>query len=129
MPNWTALDKEAFFRRYPEGRQYPVVPNAPAPLWVGLVDAAFDDGPDELGMVGAFVWAMCSAGSADDFERRVTVQLSMHGATPLEFNEVEPLDDRMQRERLSRDLRRLSHDARAGEVAFGTWHQYPEDDG
>lgn len=104
------------------------MPDAERSLWVGLVDACFDDGPDENGMIGAFVWAVCRADSADDFERRVTAELTSHSASSLALNDVEPLHDRMRRERVTRKMRRMVHDARSSDVAFGTWYRYPEND-
>src|SRR5262249_27340967 len=104
-------------------------PAVPEPLWVGIAEVK-PANPDVFGGAeGAYVWAVASAGSGDEFRELLATALEAQDVELTEVEEVEPLLDRSERSPLTRELAELAVEAaRSRETAVGTFHVYESED-
>jgi hypothetical protein len=98
-------------------------------LWVGLAEVK-PANPDVFGGAeGAYVWAVASARSADEFRALVSTALEAQDVELADVEEVEPLLERSERSPLTRELAELAVEAaRSRETAVGTFHVYESGD-
>jgi len=101
----------------------------PESLWVGLAEVKPADAEVFAGAEGAYVWAVASAQSADDFRQLVATALAAQDVELADVEEVEPLLERSERTPLTRELAELAVEAaRSRETAVGTFHVYEAED-
>lgn len=99
-------------------------------IWIGLADVMPQEGNDVFGdSKGAFVNVVALASSKSEFCDLVQNELAKAGFVALTIEDVEPLLDRLSMYTVSEDLLALSRqlDA-AGDIRFGTFHSYREDE-
>jgi hypothetical protein len=94
--------------------------------WIGLVGVMPSLGASSFdGMKGAYVNAVTPASSAAEFRSAVESALRPMGLFPFEFEELEPLEARACRVKLSEEIQRLAIEANAsGQVCFDTFHRF-----
>jgi hypothetical protein len=96
-------------------------------VWIGLVDVSPAEGSQTLssGALGAYVNALAFVCNRYEYERNVREALSELLLTPGEFEDVEPLEQRLGKFTISTELHELAEKvAETGEVKFGSFYNY-----
>lgn len=98
-------------------------------VWTGLVEVTADGGSDIFGDApGAFTNVLALASSVEDYMAVTAPALLREGVVAVGVDDPEPVRERKARMLLSDEFLALAERAAQGEVVWGTFHVFENDD-
>jgi hypothetical protein len=98
-------------------------------VWIGLVEVAADDGNEIFeGAPGAYTNVLALANSLDDYMALTAAALKRDRLVAIGVDDPEPLRERQSRIHVSDEMLQLGEQASRGEVMWGTFHVFEEED-
>lgn len=95
-------------------------------VWIGLVGVIpVRENTCLVDAKGAYVNALALVSSSEEYEETVAAALGEFGLFAFEFEDVEPISDRMSRVQIAQSLRELADETRrSGQVRFDDFHTF-----